>query len=312
MRSCHPGFAIFVWTICAGSAAAQPRPPITGVAHIAIYAHDIAKSRAFYSGLLGYQEPFELKNTGRGDLALTFVKINERQYVEIFPEAEANTDRLNHISLETPDAEAMRRYLASRGVAVPEKVNRVRIGNLSFNVKDPDGHTVEFVQYTREGWTAREKGKFLGPSRISDRMAHVGILVGALGAAKHFYGDILGFTEFWRGTRDPKQLAWVNMKVPDGEDYIEFMLYKDLPEPTQRGTQHHLCLFVPDIARSLAAIEARPGRKEYKLPLEIRTGVNRKRQLNLLDPDGTRVELMEPHTIDGQPAPSSTAPPPLP
>jgi len=32
--------------------------------------------------------------------------------------------------------------------------------------------------------------------------------------------------------------------------------------------------------------------------------------LCLFDPDGTRIELMEPNTIDGQPAPSSTLPPP--
>ncbi len=44
--------------------------------------------------------------------------------------------------------------------------------------------------------------------------------------------------------------------------------------------------------------------------MEIATGVNRKRQLNLWDPDGTRVEIMEPRTVDGVPAPSSTAPPP--
>jgi lactoylglutathione lyase len=44
--------------------------------------------------------------------------------------------------------------------------------------------------------------------------------------------------------------------------------------------------------------------------LEIRTGTNRKRQLNLYDPDGTRLELMEPHTVDGKPAPPSTAAPP--
>ena len=30
------------------------------------------------------------------------------------------------------------------------------------------------------------------------------------------------------------------------------------------------------------------------------------------DPDGTRVELMEPQTVDGIPAPPSTAPPPHP
>ena len=42
----------------------------------------------------------------------------------------------------------------------------------------------------------------------------------------------------------------------------------------------------------------------------MRLGINRKRQVNLFDPDGTRTELMETHTIDGKPTPSSTAPPP--
>ena len=47
--------------------------------------------------------------------------------------------------------------------------------------------------------------------------------------------------------------------------------------------------------------------------LEIRTGVNRKRQCNLYDPDGTRIELMEPFTIDRKPTPSATAAaPPMP
>ena len=61
--------------------------------------------------------------------------------------------------------------------------------------------------------------------------------------------------------------------------------------------------------RALAARAARTG---YLRPLTIQTGVNRKRQLNLYDPDGTRVELMEPRTVDGIPAPSSSAPPPHP
>ena len=45
--------------------------------------------------------------------------------------------------------------------------------------------------------------------------------------------------------------------------------------------------------------------------IEAKVGVNRKRQVNLYDPDGTRVELMETNTIDGKPAPPSTAPPPV-
>jgi hypothetical protein len=36
---------------------------------------------------------------------------------------------------------------------------------------------------------------------------------------------------------------------------------------------------------------------------EVKVGVNRKRQVNLFDIDGTRVELMEPTTVDGKPTP---------
>jgi lactoylglutathione lyase len=46
--------------------------------------------------------------------------------------------------------------------------------------------------------------------------------------------------------------------------------------------------------------------------IAIQTGVNRKRQINLYDPDGTRIELMEPNTVDGNPAPNPTAPVPHP
>ena len=291
------------------NAADVKRPRITGVAHYAIFVSDVAKARSFYKDFLGYGEPYDLKNLD-GTLSMTFIKINERQYVEIFPEKEAKTDRLNHTSVETDDIEGMRAYLKSKGIAVPENKGKNRIGNMSFTIKDPDGHGVEFVQYMPGSFTIREAGKFAGPERISTRMAHFGIIVGALEPAIKFYHDILGFEETWRGSRDGKQLSWVNMKVPDGDDYVEFMLYDDKPEPTKRGSQHHICLFVPDMDKALATLEARPARASYTKPLEIRTGINRKRQMNLYDPDGTRVELMEPHTIDGKPTPSATAPPP--
>ncbi|MBI3207746.1 MAG: VOC family protein [Candidatus Solibacter usitatus] len=301
---------ILAFAVVSTAYAQQPkRPRITGVAHIALFVHDVDQARQFYKGLLGYGEPFLLNNPD-GKLSLTFIKVNDRQYIELFPEREAGTDRLNHISIETDDAEAMRVYLASKGVAVPAKVGKGRIGNSNFNVKDPDGHTVEIVQYEPTGWSVREKGKFMTQDRLSTRMMHLGILVGSLDRANSFYRDILGFQEFWRGSRDEKQLSWVNMKVPDGDDYIEFMLYDTLPEPNRRGTAHHICLEVPDMAKALAAVEAKPARKGYTRPLEIRTGINRKRQMNLYDPDGTRVELMEPRTVDGVPTPPSKAPPP--
>lgn len=288
---------------------APKRPRITGVAHIALFVHDIGKARQFYSGLLGFAEPFQLDNAD-GSLSLTFVKVNERQYIELFPEREPGTDRLNHISIETDDAEAMRRYLASRAINVPEKVTRGRIGNANFNIKDPDGHTVEIVEYLPTGWSVRDKGKAVPATRISDRMMHVGIIVNSLEPAMRFYRDVLGFEEIWRGSSDGKTLSWVNMRVPDGDDYIEFMLHDPLPAPDKRGSAHHIALSVPDMDAALKTLQPRAAQTGYSRPMEIRTGRNRKRQLNLFDPDGTRTELMEPRTVDGVPAPPSQAPPP--
>ncbi len=283
------------------------RPHITGLSHIALYVHDVEKSRAFYKDFLGFAEPFSLTNDD-GSLRLTWIKINDRQTIELFPETQTNSDRLNHIAIETDDAEAMRVYLASRGVNVPESTPKGRIGNLNFNIFDPDGHTVEVVQYMPDGWTMREKGKFMPDTRISTRLKHVGIIVTNLTASLKFYHDILGFQETWRGSPNTNQLSWVNLKVPDGGDYVELMLSKELPPPDKRGGAHHLSLEVADIEKAKTSLEARPAFTNYSRPLQIRTGINRKRQMNLSDPDGTRVELMEPKTVDGIPAPSSTAP----
>ena len=285
------------------------RPRILGVAHIAIYAADYEKSRAFYRDFLGFEEPYSLANPD-GTPSMTFFKINERQYIELFPETAPHTDRLNHIAIETDNAEAMRAYLASRGVAVPKQVGKGRIGNSNFNIKDPEGHTVEIVQYQPDSWTVRERGRHMPETRVSKRMMHAGIVVTALDAEMNFYTGVLGFREFWRGSSSGAQLSWINLKVPDGEDYIELMLYKDAPPPEGRGSAHHLCLEVSGVAASVAALEARPYRKQYERAIEPRVGVNRKRQANLFDPDGTRTELMEPVTVDGKAAPSSQAPPP--
>jgi len=75
---------------------------------------------------------------------------------------------------------------------------------------------------------------------------------------------------------------------------------------------HHLALEVASVESSLELLRTNPYREHYAKPMEMKTGTNRKRQLNLFDPDGTRTELMEPVTVDGLPAPSSNAPPPTP
>jgi catechol 2,3-dioxygenase-like lactoylglutathione lyase family enzyme len=299
--------------LCAASTAfaadSPQRPPITGLSHIALYVHDISKTRDFYKKFLGFDEPYWINNPD-GSVHLTWIKINDDQSIELFPEKEAGSDRLYHIALLTPDATAMRDYLAAQGVTVPDKVGTGKIGNSNYFIKDPDGHIVEIVQYQENGWTRLNKGKFLPDTRISTHMPHVGILVGDVDAANAFYGGVLGFKEIWRGAKKPDQLSWIHERVPDGTDFIEFMLYSELPAPNDRGRVHHLCLEVPDMKKAKAILEERAASIGYTKPMDIAIGINRKKQLNLWDPDGTRVELMEPHTVDGIAAPPSTAPVP--
>ena len=286
------------------------RPKILGVAHLAVFVSDLAKARAFYEAFLGFEEPFTLPKPD-GSVEIAFVKINDRQWIELFNRPSEGEGQLNHIAIYTDDADRMRDYLASQSVVVPERVGKGRTGNKNFMVKDPDGHNVEIVEYLPDSWTAKNAGQNLPPVRVSEQAIHVGILVGNLESAMKFYNGILGFEEFWRGSSaTSKTLSWVNMRVPDGTDYVEFMLYDEIPAPDRRGSAHHLCLVVPDADKAVEALNARPARTAYTRPIEIRTGINRKRQVNLFDPDGTRVEVMEPNTVDGKPAPSSTLAPP--
>lgn len=285
------------------------RPHVLGVAHMALYVGDLQKARAFYEDFLGYAEPYKLKRDDGSD-RIAFVKINEDQYLELFSEPPKKDGHLNHISFYTDSAEGMRAYLASQGVKVPEKAGKGKIGNSNFNITDPDGHTVEIVQYEPDSWTRQQQGKYLPDTRISTHIMHIGVVIGPLDPAMKFYREILGFQEIWRGSSSGTTLSWVNMRVPDGRDYLEFMLYSKPPDAKQMGGKNHICLVVPDIQKAVAELNARSGRKDYTQPIEIKVGVNGKRQANLFDPDGTRVELMEPDTANGKPVPPSTAPPP--
>jgi catechol 2,3-dioxygenase-like lactoylglutathione lyase family enzyme len=294
-------------------------PKILGVAHMAVYVKDLAKTRQFYEKFLGLGEPFTLPDKDNKGTRIVFIKVNDYQYFEIFNEADRGEGQLNHISLYTDSADRMYSYLKSKGVEVMAdkgSVGKGKTGNKNFNVKDPDGHIVEMVEYMPDSWTAEAKGKFMPARRISDHIMHVGVLCGDLDQSMAFYGGILGFKEFWRGSGSPGILSWVNIRPAEGLDYVELMLYNRLPAPDGRGTKNHASLTVPDAAKALAELRKREAEGLYQSPdgkpIEIQVGKNHKRQINLYDPDGTRIELMEPNTVDGKPVPDSTEPVPHP
>jgi len=296
------GFLVALLSVIDTGEPVAQRPPIIGIAHIGLRTDNLAAAREFYGHTLGFQEPFSVRVAktsvadlagSPGDLIVTFFKVNDHQYIELTPDlASAAEDRLSHIAFETTDARALRDYLAAQGVPVPDTLKAGVAGNLSFMVKDPDGHSVEFVEYLAGSLQRKNFGKFLPDTRISQRMIHVGVTIRDRAAADRFYKDILGFQSIWYGGMTDDRVDWVDMRVPDGTDWLEYMLNVRNPSPRTLGVMHHFALGVPDIQAAYKEVVARGYNAE-----QPKIGRDGKWQLNLYDPDYTRAELMEPKPV---------------
>jgi catechol 2,3-dioxygenase-like lactoylglutathione lyase family enzyme len=269
-------------------AQAVERPPITGLAHVGFFVSDISKAEEFYGHELGYAH-FSLDKPS-GGLMLNYYKINDHQYVEIYPGLKGDEDRLSHVAFETTDARKLRNYLASKGVKVPATLKPGLDKNLSFMVDDPEGRRIEFVQYMPGGLHQSKFGTLMPNTRVSNHMIHAGFLVHDRAAEDKFYKDILGFTVMWYGGMNDTDVNWVDMRVPDGSDWLEYMLRVKNPLSAKtRGVVNHFALGVKDIQVPYHEILQRVSTP----PEKPKIGRDGKWQLNLYDPDLTRVELME-------------------
>jgi catechol 2,3-dioxygenase-like lactoylglutathione lyase family enzyme len=269
--------------------------PISGLAHVGLRVSDIEKARQFYTGVLGFEKACDLKND-QGQLLLTFLKVNDGQYLELFPGVAANqTAGMTHVALLTPDIEKLRKMLEERSLA-PGKINQSRDGNLNLWLKDPEGGRLEFLQYLPDSLQSKSRGKFLSEQRISDHLMHAGLPVSNLDAAMAFYRDQLGFKETLRGGPAPQDIRWINMLMPGPRgDYVEFMVYAAAPA----AGRQHICLEVPDIQAAFKQMLQRGLPAQFKPFI----GQNQRWLMNLRDPDGLRVELMEPKTAGQVPSP---------
>jgi catechol 2,3-dioxygenase-like lactoylglutathione lyase family enzyme len=270
------------------SQSAAERPPIKGIAHVGFFVSDLDKAENFYGHVLGY-EHFSLDKPS-GGLMLNYYKINDHQYVEIYPGLKGDDqDRLSHVAFETTDARKMRDYLAGKGIKVPDTLKPGLDKNLSFMVDDPEGRRIEFVQYMPGSLHERQFGKLLPATRVSDHMIHAGFIVHDRAAEDKFYKDLLGFDVMWYGGMKDDQVSWVDMRVPDGSDWLEYMLGTKTPSPKARGVMNHFALGVKDIQKPNQEVISRMS----TAPEKPKIGRDGKWQLNLYDPDLTRVELME-------------------
>ena len=259
----------------------QPiRPKITGIAHVRLYATNLDHSRQFYGKILG----LAAATAGCPGLAESCYVINDHQQIEITPAATSpNSNFLAEVAFSTDDVGAMRRYLTAHGVAVGA-ISGDPEGTPHFELLDPEGHPIAFVE------TRSRSGFKPAPDQLSTRLFHAGFVVRDSRVEDRFYRDLLGFRMYWSGGFKEADTDWEEIQVPDGSDWIEYMLnIPSTADHQELGVQNHFSL---GVASAKAAIEKIHARGLTKTD-EPEIGRDGKWAVDIYDPDATRVELME-------------------
>jgi catechol 2,3-dioxygenase-like lactoylglutathione lyase family enzyme len=286
-------FAVTAATTGTVFAASAGRAPITGVSHIAVYAADPAKSERFYVHDLG-----GVKGADPEDPSGVRYYFAPTQFVEVLPlpKGPASINRLDHVAFATADADGLRAYLASRKLAVPERVQQGADGSRWFDVLDPEGNKIEFVQPP----AAAPK---VPVNALSSHIIHVGFIIHDRALEDTFFRTVLGFRPYWFGGMKDDTPTWISQQVPDGTDWLEYMIVgtadgRGIPadmKPSDLGVLDHFSLGVPDTRAAYTLLWNGDRLAGQDNPPKI--GRDAKWQLNLLDPDGTRAEMMEFHAI---------------
>jgi len=271
------------------SASAQKRPAITGISHMCVYAADMAASDHFYDHVLGAVKGADPRNPAAG----VIYSFSPTQFVEVLPlPAEHTLSRIHCVAFSTSDAVALHNYMLGQGIRNVGDVQLAADGSHWFNVYDPEGNLVGFVEGGNRAALPRES------KPIGTRIIHVGFLVHSKSAEDAFYRDLLGFRPYWYGAMQPGKVDWISLQVPDGHDWLEYMMVGDgstspldTIDAQHLGVLNHFSIGVPNIEAAVTTLYA--GDRLSPRHDGPQMGKDGKWQANLYDPDGTRVELME-------------------
>ena len=274
----------FLLSICVfAQAPPSKRAHITGIDHVAFYTTDADAVRNLYGNILGLVVTTSMES---GEV-LRFIVGS--QWVGYLPAPDSSaTSRLDHVAFKTDDIETLRDRLARAGLKVPQLFDTRPDGSRSFLVQDPEGNRIEFVQSPKFD---RPAGTWPVPP-VSHRIIHAGFTVRDRTTEDRFYKDLLGFHLYWQGGPQPERTDWVAMQVPDGTDWVEYMLNQpDHLDLHRNGVMDHVSLGVSDMKQAQAMLEAHGWKSSQAEHMQM--GKDGKWQLNLYDPDYTRIELME-------------------
>ena len=261
--------------------AASPsvRPKILGIASVHFVASDLPADSNFFRARLSLIGD-GVMSAVNPKLSTLFLRSGQTITLSQAP-APPPSSFLVEITLLVDDLDHLRAYLKQNHIAFQELPPSMHLGGPMLSVIDPEGHTLNFVANAPSPIT------FAG----SPQIIHAGIIVHDRVAIDHFYKDILGFHVYWEGGKTKGTTNWVAMQVPEGTNWIEYMMNEDNSDKKARGIMNHISIGVPsikDFARDLKAAGVELGANE-----QPRLGLDGKWQLNLYDADDTRIEFME-------------------
>jgi catechol 2,3-dioxygenase-like lactoylglutathione lyase family enzyme len=284
----HVAVLLAAGFLCQLAAEEKPkRPRITAIDHVRLYVTDIDKSRDFYTKFLGIPD--------RGSACLVAsrpcftVNWAEQQAIELEQAPSSGVkNSLAEIAFATDDVTQMRRYLMARGVTCG-RIVKEKDTIWHFELSDPEGNLIAFVE-RRFPRPFDDYLPFFSIRPVSTYLLHAGFVVKDAAAENRFYVDLLGFKLYWYGGMKDDGVDWYELQVPDGDNWIEYML--NIPADAnhkQLGAQNHFSFGVNEIQAAAEQLR-KNGVEKIAGPGIGRDG---KRGLNVYDPDDTRVEVTE-------------------
>lgn len=313
--------------LAAPAEAAASRPLVQAVDSVGLTVSDLDRSVEFFSKVLSFQKVSEVELAGSdyeslqgvfglrmrvarmklGDEAIELTEYLAPRGRPIPADARSNDRSFQHIAIITSDIDRAYAWLrqnkvqhASTGPQTLPEWNKNAAGIRAFYFKDPDGHSLEILQFPPDKgdpkWHRADGGLFLG-------IDHTAIVVGDTEASLKFYRDALGLHVAGESENYGTEQEHLNnvfgarlhitaLRAPSGAapgiEFLEYLTPRDgRPIPADQKANDlaywQTKMIVPDIEAGAGLLRA--GRFAFISP-----GVVRK-ALTVRDPDGHAVQL---------------------
>jgi hypothetical protein len=131
------------------------------------------------------------------------------------------------------------------------------------------------------------------------------MLVHDRAAEDKFYRDLLDFKPYWFGGMQEGKVDWVSQQVPNGHDWLEYMVTSGpsgtgIPANISQqslGVLDHFSIGENSVDAAYNVLKS-ANRLDCKHDQGPKIGRDGKGQFNMYDPDGIRSELMNFHATE--------------